>query len=352
MKKLKTVLSVVAVLLVFVLAFGFVTRLVSLKYMDAGQEGGRMLAEYYQNAGNHDVIIIGDCDVYANFSPMEMWRSQGITAYVRGSSQQFVWQSYYILEETLTYETPKAVVFNVNALQYGKDFYRETADAELQNRLTMDQLRLSAAKLGMAQASMTAEENIWDYVFPLLRYHDRFDKLTAQDWQYLFDTPDVTYNGYLPNHGIEPMPDRLPRPKIVSSSYDFPAECYEYLNKMTALCEEKGIELILVRSPRQWNPHWHNVMETRVNDYAAKHGLKYYNFSKLDLGLDFKTDTYDGGEHLNHTGAVKLSNYFAKVLAEDHGLADHRGDSQVAAIFNDQLKIYDKAMKQGKEQST
>lgn len=348
MKRLKTVLSVMTVVIVFALVFGFLNLLLAPKYMGAGQEGGRMLAQYYDEAGDHDVIFIGDCDVYANFSPMEMWRSAGITAYVRGSSQQFVWQSYYILEETLTYETPKAVVFNVNALQYGHDFRKVT---EEQNRMTMDQLRWSAAKAGMLNASMTAEESFWDYVFPILRYHDRFDKLTAEDWQYLFSTPDATFNGYLPNHNVKPM-GVLPMPGIVSSSYDFPPECYDYLDKMSALCKEKGVELILIRSPRQWNPHWHDVMERRVSDYAAKNGLVYYNFSKLDFGMDLSTDTYDGGEHLNHAGAVKLSNFFAKILTEDHGIADRRGEAELAATYHEKLKIYDEAIKQGKENAS
>jgi len=105
-KNLKTVLSVIAVLLVFVLAFCGVSRLLQPKYMTDLVEGS-MLSQYYREAGNHDVIFIGDCEVYANFSPMEMYREQGITAYVRGSSQQLIWQSYYVLEETLKYETPR-----------------------------------------------------------------------------------------------------------------------------------------------------------------------------------------------------------------------------------------------------
>lgn len=351
MKRLKTVSSIIAVLLVGVLAFGFLNRLLSLKYMGKGQEGGRMLGEYYKEAGDHDVIFLGDCDVYANFSPMELWRSQGITAYVRGSSQQFIWQSYYILEETLTYETPKAVVFNVNALQYGKDYYADPVRAEEQNRMTMDQLRLSPAKLAMIQASMTAEESVWDYIFPILRYHDRFDKLTAEDWQYIFETPDATFSGYLPNHGVKPM-TAPPLAVPVGSSYDFPAECYEYLDKMAALCDKNGIELILVRSPRQMNPVWHGVMENRVKAYAEKHHLAYYNFGSIDFGLDLSTDSYDGGEHLNHAGAVKLSRYFAGVLVEDHGIRDRRGQSDVANVFNKKLKIYDEAIEQGKEDAS
>ena len=115
-KNIKTTASILGVLLVFSLVFAFINMLFQPKYMEDLVEGS-MVSQYYREYGDHDVIFIGDCEVYSNFSPLEMYRTQGITAYVRGSSQQLIWQSYYILEETLQYETPKAVVYNVNAMR-------------------------------------------------------------------------------------------------------------------------------------------------------------------------------------------------------------------------------------------
>ena len=57
-------------------------------------------------------------------------------------------------------------------------------------------------------------------------------------------------------------------------------------------------------------------------------------------------DTYDAGLHLNHTGAVKLSNYFARILAREHGIADHRKEAQVAAVYDEMLKRYDAEVNQ------
>jgi hypothetical protein len=91
--KLKTVLSVLAVLLVFALVLSLATALLQPKYMTDLVEGS-MLSQYYGEAGGHDVIFIGDCEVYANFTPMELYREKGITSYVRGSSQNFFWPPY------------------------------------------------------------------------------------------------------------------------------------------------------------------------------------------------------------------------------------------------------------------
>ena len=338
MKNMKTVLSVIAVLLVFVAVFCLVTQLLTPKYMTDLVEGG-MISQYYRESGNHDVVFIGDCEVYANYSPMEMYRSQGITAYIRGTSQQLIWQSYYVLKETLKYETPKAVVFNVNAMRYGEPV------KEAFNRLTIDQMRWSEEKIGIIQASMTEEEDFLSYVFPILRYHSRFDELTQEDWEYFFKVKDNTYNGYLVNKNINPV-GTLPAKRPLAD-YQFADICYDYLDKITALCKEKGVELILVKAPSLY-PYWYEQYDEQMAEYARENGLAYYNFAACieDIGLDFQVDTYDAGLHLNHTGAEKLSRYFAQILAENHQIPDRRTDSKIAAIYDEKLKRYDAEVNQ------
>ena len=65
------------------------------KYVDDVIEGA-LIAEYYEEDKEHDVIFIGDCEVYENFSPAVLWQEYGIHSYIRGSAQQLIWQSYYL----------------------------------------------------------------------------------------------------------------------------------------------------------------------------------------------------------------------------------------------------------------
>ena len=332
-EKMKTTASVLAVLLIFVLLLSFFTGLLLPKYMEDLVEGS-MISQYYREYGGHDVIFIGDCEVYANFTPLEMYRQQGITAYVRGTSQQLIWQSYYILQETFRYEIPKVVVYNVNAMRYSEPV------SEAFNRLTIDQMKWSSEKLQIIQASMTEEENFWSYVFPILRYHSRFDELTGEDLTYLMKSKDNTWNGHLVNQEVDPV-GTLPAKRMLPN-YQFGDICYDYLDKMRQLCEKNGVELILIKAPSVY-PYWYEEYEAQIQDYADRYGLAYYNFlsDAEAMGIDYQTDTYDGGLHLNLQGAVKLSGWFAKILAEEHGLADHREDSEIAAAYSEKLKLYD-----------
>ena len=95
---------------VVVLLFAVLQRLVQPKYADDILEGN-FTAEYYQETTKHDVLMIGDCEVYENFDPIYLWKNYGITSYIRGNAQQLTWQSYYMLEDTLKYEKPKHHTF-------------------------------------------------------------------------------------------------------------------------------------------------------------------------------------------------------------------------------------------------
>ena len=332
-KNIKTALSVTAVVLAFALVFVFLNMLVQPKYATELVEGG-MISEYYDRAGGNDVIFVGDCEVYANFTPLEMYREAGIKAYVRGTSQQLVWQSYYILEETFQYETPQVVVFNVNAMRYSEPVKEEY------HRLTIDEMRWSAQKVGIIQSSMTEEETFLSYVFPILRYHSRITQLTAEDFTYLFDDEQITWQGHMVNDNVKPL-GRLPSKKALAD-YSFGDVCWEYLEKMRLLCEENGAELILIKAPSVY-PYWYDEYDAQIEEYAAKHGLSFYNFldNVEEIGIDYQVDTYDAGLHMNLSGATKLSSYFAKILSEKHNVPDHRGD----ATFDELLKAYDEATK-------
>ena len=133
-------------------ALYIVQRLLVPKYQTGIVEGS-MVEEYYKDRSDHEVLFVGDCEVYENFSTIELWRKYGITSYIRGSAQQLTWQSYYLLEDALKYETPKVVVFNVLALKYNEP------QSEAYNRMSIDGMKWSMSKVNDIKASMTDEEN-------------------------------------------------------------------------------------------------------------------------------------------------------------------------------------------------
>ncbi len=320
-------------------------RLLMPKYMGDIVEGA-LISEYYKETTDHDVVFIGDCEVYENFSPITMWEDYGITSYIRGSAQQLIWQSYYLLEETLRYEKPEVVVFNVLSMKY------DTPQKEAYNRMTLDGMKWSKSKVEDIKASMMEDEQFADYVFPILRYHSRWQELTSDDFKYLFTRRPVSQSGYYMRIDVKPA-QTFPKPKKLAN-YEFGENSWKYLEMMRKLCEEKGTQLILVKAPSLY-PAWYDEWEEQIEEYAKTYDLPYYNFLELtdEVGIDFATDTYDGGLHLNLSGAEKMGTYFGKILRDEFQIPDRRNDEKIASVWADKcVAYYEMEERQQKELDT
>lgn len=317
---------------ILVLVLVLLNALFMPKYMSEIPEGA-LIAEYYEEKTDHDVIFIGDCEVYENFSPDVLWNEYGITSFIRGSAQQLIWQSYYLMEETLKYETPKVMVFNVLSMKYA------TPQNEAYNRLNLDGMKFSLSKLKAVQASMTEEETMLSYLFPLLRYHTRWSELSGEDVKYLFHRDILSDSGYLMNVEVRPAAN-VPKGKPLAD-YQFSEVCYDYLDKMVELCEEHGVQLVLMKAPSLY-PYWYDQWEVQMEEYAAEKGVSYINFLELteEMGIDFNTDTYDSGLHLNLYGAEKMSHWFGRWLTENTAVEDRRGQAPYAEIWAEKSEAY------------
>ena len=318
--------------LVFLVLFFLLQALFMPKYMTASREGN-LVAEYYDETREHDVLFVGDCEVYENFSPITLWEEFGITSYIRGSGQQLIWQSYYLLEEMLENETPKAVVFNVLSMEYNEP------QSEAYNRMTIDGMKLTKSKINSIRASMTEDETFVSYLFPLLRFHSRWSELTAEDVKYMFSRESVSVSGYMLRADTKPL-GALPTKRPLAD-YSFGDNAWKYLDMMTKLCQDKGVKLILIKAPVVY-PYWYDEWDAQIEEYAEENGLTYINFLDWsdDIGLDFSTDTYDAGLHLNVYGAEKLSRFFGKMLAELIEVPDHSSDTELQVIWQEKTDAY------------
>ncbi len=373
-KIIKTIAITLASILLFVCTFAFLQALVMPKYTFESNAEGAYIAEYYDEKHDHDILFVGDCEVFENYSPITLWEEFGITSYIRGSGQQLIWQSYYLLEEMLKEEKPTAVVYNVQSL-----IYNEPQDAQF-NRLTLDGMKLSNTKINAINASMTEDEELITYLFPILRFHSRWSELTSDDFKYIFeDTEKVTHSGFVMRSDI--LPAGMIKTASIPDSFVFGENAMGYLARMKKLCDDNGVELILVKAPTL--PYWYPQWDEQVVTFAKENNLTYINFidlygidfpskrgyieytsdtdallivrgeemsasdilgtddvvSESDM-LDFSVDTYDGGLHLNLQGAEKHSRVFGKLMTKLLEFPDHSEDSALIEDWNAKCERY------------
>ena len=159
------------------------------------------------------------------------------------------------------------------------------------------------------------------------------------DFKYMFKRPQVSYNGYYMRVDVLPV-ENLPTPRPMMD-YQFGDNAYKYLDMMTELCKNEGVELVLIKAPSVY-PYWYPQWDEQIAKYAQENDLDYYNFLNVtdDIGIDYNTDTYDAGLHLNLSGAEKLSKYFGEILSSKYGLENRMSDAELSAIWDEKIKAY------------
>ena len=58
--------------------------------------------------------------------------------------------------------------------------------------------------------------------------------------------------------------------------------------------------------------------------------------------MDFSKDTYDGGLHLNLSGAEKITEYLGEFLRNEYELPDHRGEKELQEIWDQKIILYER----------
>ena len=339
---MKNFLKITISLIIGIAGLILIQRIFVPKYTKDVVEGS-FIEEYYDDKPDHDLVFIGDCEVYENFSPVELWQEYGINSYIRGSAQQLIWQSYYLLEDTLKYEKPKVVVFNVLSMKYNEP------QNEAYNRMSIEGMRWSMSKVNNIKASMMDDEYFIEYVFPLLRYHSRWNDLNSDDFTYIFDTPHESFKGYYMRIDEKAAVNVPEGPAL--TDYNFGENSYYYLDKITKLCKDNDIQLILIKAPSLY-PYWYDQWDKQMEDYAKANDLTYINFLELtdEIGIDFEHDTYDGGLHLNLSGAIKLSDYFGQYIMDNTDITDRRGEEELSAKWDKVIADYNQEIENQKKE--
>jgi hypothetical protein len=335
---IKTAAKYLAALLVFVVVFLGLERLLMPKFMTELYDGA-LVGEYYATQMNHSVIFLGDCETYQNYSPPELFREFGITSYIRGGPSQTMWQAYWILRDTLQFaeSPPQVVVLPVLAMRRG------TATSEAYNRLNIDGLRWGEAKRGSIESSMIEGESRLSYVFPLLRFKDRWSELGSEDLRFFLHREQVGFSGYLMRS--ETVPQTIDRSPPRLDCYEFPDITWEYLERIRVLCEENDITLILTKAPTS-RPHWYDEWDEQIVEYANTHSLSYYNLQRVrdEIGIDLQIHTPNAGQHMNVFGAELLARWLGNELRTTFAhleLPDHRNTPQIAQMWERMLTDYE-----------
>jgi len=294
----------------FVLLFGCFNHVFAPKNnsTDAGIHDDYAKGFLAEPANTLDVLILGDSEVYSCVAPLKIWEEQGITAYACGTSDQKLYQAEDFLRRAFETHSPKIIFLETNIL------YRDHS--------TIDVLPHRAEEL-----------------FPLIRYHDRWKKLHLSDFTDKIQFSTVfQHKGYIYQTDILPADDStymVPSEDLVP----IPSKNIRRVKDIYDFCLDHGAELVFFSSPStvNWNYPRHNA----VAQLAQQLGTDYLDMNLLteEIPIDWQLDTRDSGDHMNYSGAEKISVFLGNYLRETALFDDKRTVPEFAA-WNDALAAF------------
>ncbi len=243
-----------------------------------------------------DLVFLGDSEVYSAYSPLQMYHENGFTSYVCATSAQRLCDTYAMVREIFKTQNPDIVVLETNCFfRYG-GLNEKTGD--------------------------TVMDGILKYI-PAMKYHTRI--------KYLFepatDKNEASMKGFRYRTDIKPYHGGTWMQKTEIAE-EIRTENMNYFEKIYDYIAEHGSRLVFVTTP---SPDCHNYMKhNAIKKISEKYNIDYIDLNLVaeEIGIDWKNETRDGGNHLNYNGAKKVSEYFGKKLSETYGLPDHREDPE------------------------
>ena len=329
-KKVLSLLKIVVFCALLCCVLAGVSRLVERK------ESREKMQPFLSRAGEYDVLFLGDSIMNTGVFPMEMWEKYGIAGYNIASYGNTLPITYWALQNALNYAKPKLVVLDVQGVSKGYKLSGNSSDVHTafdcypitKTKLeTLDDLMDDPDAVdddGTAYADMK-----WEYLFTLGKYHARWSELTDEDFH-------PVYNKEKGAKSVIAVAD--------IGDYDLIDENmateesgqtgFVYLRRIIEDCQTRGIEVLLVHLPYPANEQ-QQMDANAVWAVAEDYGVDYIDFVSMDQVADYAADCFDAHEHLNPSGARKVSDYLGRYITEHYDVDDHRGDAAYTAWADD-----------------
>ena len=325
---------------------------------------------YETDLSDLQAVFLGTSHMEMAVDPMRIYKEKGFATFNMASSVQPIEGSYYALEEVFRLSSPEYVFLDV-----GKLF---TTSSDSYHRLILENMQWGLPKLKYIRKwAMLKEdksiERLISAFFPIVEYHDRWEKLTEQDFINEAGKRDYYRKGHYSRQAIANTDlyslERINREAASIEQYhtdiqnaafengeksviagisdslynlEISAEDQEMILKMRNLCRKHHAKLIFVKIPcvrlaQKYPGAWTKTKSDVMKDFSEKIGVEFIDLLyDYDLGVDWEQDTWDNGMHLNYTGTIKATRFFEEYLKKA-GL-----NSISCAAYEEDLITYDK----------
>lgn len=345
----------------------FVVALVMLTYIlrTNGDIKDIFSGFYAEEEDTVDVVMIGSSPVYPFYSSPLIYGETGISAYPLSSNVQRPKAIIPLIEEAKKTQNPKLFVLEMRMFTFEEGrMYENMAFARgvtdnmkySVNRIKTIN-RLIPSKKEMEERMNDPEnkdqpkdsyEERYTYYFDIFKYHSNWKTLALpSQWKDIVYEKDNPRKGFVIRDEVGPLEDEeinelLTRAKT-EGTVPIPEEQEERLYELLNYLKENQLNALFIVSPYKMTE---NQMEmfNYIKPIIEEYGFRFENMNEKydEIGIDFKTDYYDYGGHVNTKGAIKCTEYLISLLNE-YNLPSHKGDEK--------YESYEEAYRLFKEES-
>lgn len=320
-KTVKAIFSFVTVSLLVVVGLIYLSNLTERK------ESQNKFNEFYEQEADYDVLFLGSSHTLNAVFPMELWNDYGIVSYNMATHGGRTAGSYWLLKNALEYTTPKLAVIDCYMISLN-----EKVSEAAKIHMATDHIPLSKTKVEMVKDLAEDEETYWDYLWEFSTYHNRWNDLKQEDFQF----QGCLEKGAESRVGVS-IPDET---ILVDASEKIEEETVglEYLRRIIEECQEQDIEVLLTYLPFPDDSGWQKESNT-VWDIAQEYGVNYLDYHTLMAQINFNIDCYDPNSHLNPSGARKITEYLGSYISNVYNIEDHRED-EAYSKWHEDYEVY------------
>ncbi len=315
-------------------------------------------AEPIEQGEEVDYLMLGTSNVFYCINPAVIWNEKGYVGYDLSTQQAPLIVSYYQLKEELEKVNPKTVYLECAAFEYNYGI-------PSMNQLSLDKMDLNFNKIELIcklgeddENHNIATEQTYDklnYVIPLVKFHGRWkEAFEGTLYSKYHDVYEHVFMGYVAtkdNYVYEKDYKWLPTLEEFGGSYmtEVTDLNREYFYKIRELCDGKGIELKLIKTPSKG---WVKEMSDSMKQFAQEENIVFVDMNDegiiQELNIDEKKDFCDSSSHFNVYGTEKISKWIADYMQQEDSYEDKRiQGTPVNAKWNDVYLRYTEYRDQG-----
>lgn len=344
--KLIRIIKVICFCMVTVLMVNYLTELFTPKWLENRWQSAKTNNSFYELEKNTvDVAIMGSSVIAAAVDPYQLYEEYGISSYNLGVMQQPMLGTFCWLEEVIRTQNPKVVAVEIKTA--GRVSDKDEVDA----RKSFDYLKWGKSKLRYAveYANTNKETDIFEYLFPLSKYHTRWSDISYDDYDFLKGNNYSTTRGFatLTTRSNVEWDGIKMNPEKIVDKYNKTNE--RYLKRIIELCQKNNIDIVLLKTP---DTSWSTSRYNHIKEIADEYKIDYIDFNTEEMidktGLVY---TQDGADtvHLNLDGAKKITKYLGEYLSSNYKLTDYRTtDSKIQKIYESEMDAYKKTYEDAK----